>query len=158
MAFFNTGCSEAPPRSDAEFGICDREDGTPAYTVLVHEPAWVATVLNPDTKDVTFTAIDNCIDLPKDRRRCDGMLTTVDTLYLVELKNKLADWIPDALEQLESTMELLREQEDLTAFRFRKAFACNRRHRRFQEVGQERNLKCFREHGFRFDIHATITM
>lgn len=158
MAFFNTPCSEQPPRTDAEFGICDREDGTPAYTTLIEEPARVATVHNPEGKEVTFTAIDNCLALPPDRRRCDGMLTTDDTLYLVELKNVRTGWIQDALEQLESTIELLHENEDLTNFRLRKAFACNRRHARFQEVDHERNQRCFREYGFRLDIHATVTI
>lgn len=158
MMFLGTSCSETPPRTDAKFGICDREDGTPAYTVLMDDPDWVATVLNPHGKAVTFTAIDHCLQLPPEPRRCDGMLTTTDTLYLVELKSQRADWITDAIEQLESTMALLRAKEDLSTFRFKKAFACNRRHRHFQEVGQERNLKCFREYGFRLDIHATITI
>lgn len=158
MAFFNTTCSEQPPRTDVEFGICDREDGTRAYTTDIDEPARVATVLNPEGKEVTFTAIDNCFTLPVNRRRCDGMLTTDDTLYLVELKNVRAGWIQDALDQLESTIELLHEHEDLTNFRLRKAFACNRRHTRFQEIDNERNLRCFRDYGFRFDVNATITI
>jgi len=157
MAFFNTPCSEATPRTDAKFGICDREDGTPAYTDLNNEPSWVATVLNPEGKEVTFTAVDYCLSLPPTRRRCDGMLTTDDTLYLVELKNiGSAGWIPGALDQLECTIELLHENEDLTPFRNRKAFACNRRRTRFQEVDHERNQRCFRDYGFRLDIHATV--
>lgn len=159
MAFFNTACSEQPPRTDTEFGICDREDGTPAYTTLVEEPARVATVCNPEGKEVTFTAIDSCLPLPADRRRCDGMLTTDDTLYLVELKNMgTGGWIAEALDQLESTIELLHENEDLTRFRYRKAFACNRRRRRFQEVDHERGQRCFDKYKFRLDIHATITI
>jgi hypothetical protein len=141
-----------------EFGLCDKEDGTPAYTTLVADPAWVATVRNPHGKEVTFTAIDHCIEIPEIHRRCDCMLTTDDTLFLVELKSERAHWITGAVEQLESTMDLLRENEDLSPYRFKKGFACNRRHRHFQQVDHERNLRCFRDHGFRLDINATITV
>lgn len=161
MALFSGQCAE-PPRTDAEFGICDPQDGSKAYTDVVDNNGWDATVINADQQEVTFTAIDNCMvflrEGSKDQHRsCDGMLTTSEKLYLVELKNKGSSWISDGIEQLESTMNLIiASGEDLSRYRYKKAFVCNRKHRHFEELGNERNLRIFRTYGFRLDVHATV--
>lgn len=86
------------------------------------------------------------------------MLTTDDLLYLVELKDQKTNWIPHAIEQLESTVRFLREHHDLTRFRHKKAFACNKRHKAFATIDNERQRRFFRTYGFRIDVQATVVV
>lgn len=160
LNFFQSKCQE-PTINHIVFGLCDDENGGKAYTNTDDTSKWIATVKNDSQKHVVFTAIDKCVLFDneyKGRGRCDGMLTTTEDLYLVELKNKVADWQPDAIEQLVSTIQFLVESHDIGAYKKRKAFACNRKRKRFAEVDNELNLKCYRETGFRIDVQAEIVI
>lgn len=160
MDFFNPAC-QSGPFNQAQFGLCDDQNTTRAYVDTETPEKWVATVKNPSQKNVIFTAIDKCViqdrDKP-DRGRCDGMLTTKDQLYLVELKDQKTNWMPHAIDQLESTIQFLRDHHDLTPFRHKKAFACNKRHRVFVTVDHELKRRFFDGYGFRLDIQATVAM
>jgi hypothetical protein len=160
--FFETNCQE-PSKSDKTFGICDDGNGTPAYTDTADATKWVAKVVNENETDVAFTAIDNCIVLLREgtneeERSCDGMLTTAQSLYLVELKDKEKNWIADAKEQLENTIRLLSENHDISNFRYKKAFACNKKHPHFRVIDNAEQRKFFRQTGFRIDIQAEISV
>lgn len=78
------------------FGICDDTNEMPAYLDSVNKSIWIATVINNNQKEITFTAVDNCIEILRENgemeNRCDVMLTSDICLYLVELKNKVSDW------------------------------------------------------------------
>ncbi len=63
--FFNTRCKESA-LTNREFGICDNEDGSKAYTDVDNSPKWIAVVNNETQIEVTFTAIDNCIEILKE--------------------------------------------------------------------------------------------
>lgn len=160
MDFFKPEC-QSGPFDQAEFGLCDDQNTTCAYVDTATPEKWVATVRNPSRKAITFTAIDKCVirdaDEPE-RGRCDAMLTTDDLLYLVELKDQKTNWIPHAIEQLESTVRFLREHHDLTRFRHKKAFACNKRHKAFATIDNERQRRFFRTYGFRIDVQATVVV
>ncbi|MHA7131834.1 hypothetical protein [Algoriphagus namhaensis] len=154
--FFNVACQESP-RTDKEFGILD---GRPlAYTSASNPTSWIATVKNQSSKQVVFTAIDACVitgEELKGVKRCDGMLTTDDTLFLVELKDQQKNWQSAAIRQLIDTIEILLQNHDVSGYRHKKAFACNRAHQRFQEIDHELNLEIFRKFRFRIDAQATI--
>lgn len=158
MDFFKPECQSGPFDQD-QFGLCDDQNATQAYVDTATPEKWVATVENPARRPVTFTAIDKCViqdcDEP-DRGRCDGMLTTDDLLYLVELKDQKSNWKPNAIDQLESTILFLREYHDLTRFRTKKAFACNKRHKPFAHIDNELMLRFHRNYGFRIDVQATV--
>lgn len=158
MDFFKPKC-QSGPFSQAQFGLCDDQNATRAYVDTATPAKWVATVENPSQKAITFTAIDKCViqdcDAPG-RERCDGMLTTEDLLYLVELKDQKTNWQPRAIQQLESTIQFLREHHDLTPFRHKKAFACNKRHKPFAPVDHELKRRFFRDYSFRLDVQATV--
>ncbi|MNJ92154.1 hypothetical protein D3C87_98140 [compost metagenome] len=156
--FLASPCKENP-RTDIEFGICDDEDGSKAYTDIDNPTNWIATVSNESKKNVSFIAVDNCIFKKTDepgRRRCDGLLVTEDQLYFVELKDQMKGWISDAIEQLESTIEFFKESHNLEDFKHKKAFACNKKFRYFQEIDNEVNLTFFRKHKVRIDVQADI--
>ncbi len=110
--FFETECQE-DARTNAEFGICDDENGEKAYTTKEESNSWIATVKNDLQKNIVFTAIDNCIEILKEgtndqERTCDGMLTFDNHLYLIELKNQMTgSWKSDAFNQLENTIKLI---------------------------------------------------
>jgi len=74
------------------FGLCDDNNKLPAYLDSVNKALWVATVVNSKQKEITFTAIDNCIQVLREtgdiESRCDVMLTSDVCLYLVELKKQ----------------------------------------------------------------------
>lgn len=158
MNFFDAACQE-PAIKHAKFGICDDQDGTKAYTNITDDNKWVATVINPAQRVIVFTAIDACIikgDEALGRGRCDGMLTSSEHLYFVELKDQMSRWISDAIDQLESTIQFFTQYHDISAFRHKKAFACNKKHRVFQEIDNELNKKFFRKYRVRLDVQAEI--
>ena len=149
-------------RNDESFGICDDENGEKAYTDITNENKWIATVLNENRILLTFTAIDKCIlqdsEYPE-RGRCDGMLTSQNHLFLIELKNQRPPgWKNIAIGQLESTIKFLQEfhKRELQRFKYKKAFACNKRHRGFKVIDHEKQSKFFRKYKFRLDVQTNI--
>lgn len=158
MDFFRHEC-QSGPFHQTRFGLCDDQNATRAYVDTTTPAKWVATVENPSRLAVTFTAIDKCVLQDGDEPglgRCDGMLTTDELLYLVELKDQKTNWMPHALEQLESTIKLLLDHHDLTGFRHKKAFACNKRHKPFAIIDNDLQLRFRRDYGFRIDVQATV--
>lgn len=160
--FFETDCKESS-RNEKQFGICDDQNGTKAYTDIADDTKWIAKVTNNNEIDISFTAIDNCIIVykagTKDKESsCDGMLTFTESLFLVELKEKgVGGWISDAKGQLENTIKLISENHDLSKFRYKKAFACNRKHPNFTVIDTaERKAFFERTNGFRIDVQAEI--
>jgi len=160
MDFFKPDC-QSGPFDQAQFGLCDDQNATRAYVDTTTPEKWVATVDNPSRRAVTFTAIDKCVMQDGDepgRGRCDGMLTTDDLLYLVELKDQAPPWRQHAIEQLESSIQFLLAHHDVSRFRHKKAFACNKRRPAFVTVENELQLQFRREYGFRIDLQATVVV
>jgi len=144
------------------FGLCDDDDKLPAYLDSVNSAIWIATVINVSQKDVTFTAIDNCIEIFRENgdleSRCDVMLTSDICLYLVELKNKVSDWRSEGIDQLEATITTLKNADSAFYFSFRKrkAYVANRRHPHFVKA-QTDVMERFRDvHRIRLYLEATI--
>lgn len=162
--FFKTNCKESS-RKDKRFGICDDQNGTKAYTNIPDTTKWIAKVINESEMDISFTPIDNCITIFKpgtkdEESTCDGMLTFSESLYLVELKKQATGgWITGAKGQLENTIRLISENHDLSSFRYKKAFACNKKHPNFTVIeAAERKAFFDRTKGFRIDAQAEITI
>lgn len=162
--FFETDCKEES-RNEKQFGICDDQNGTKAYTDTSDSTKWIAKVTNVKEIDISFTAIDNCVIVLKDGTKdkessCDGMLTFTQNLYLVELKKQgTGGWISDAKGQLENTIKLISENHDLSNFRYKKAFACNRKHPSFTVIDTAERKSFFeRTGGFRIDVQAEIVV
>lgn len=161
--FFKTACQTIT--NQQKFGICDDEDiseKTPAYINTNDESRWIAVVLNEHSKDILFTAIDNCIDVFRENgemeSRCDVMLTCENSLILVELKNKASDWKASGIDQIEATLIRLIENHETYYYSFkkRKAYVANRRHPRFQVIDNEIMRRFSKEYKIWLDIQATI--
>jgi hypothetical protein len=157
--FFNNRCQE-PSISAQLFGLCDDQNGLKAYTNVLTPNTWVATVENPETKPVIFTAIDNCVEILRGdgslERRCDGMLTYTDNIVFVELKEVEKAWITGAVEQLETTIQYFTENHDINLFRHKRAFACNKKHPRFKVIEPETKKRFFHNYRVRLNIQGII--
>jgi hypothetical protein len=148
--------------SEPLFGLCDDDNKSPAYLDLANNAIWIATVINVSEKEITFIAIDNCIEIFRENgdieSRCDVMLTSDICLYLVELKNKVSDWRSEGIEQLEATIITLKNGESAFYFSFRKrkAYVANRRHLHFVKAETD-VMERFRDiHRIRLYLEATI--
>jgi len=160
LNFFNPDC-QYPPISSNSFGLCDKEDNTKAFPSTTKPKEWIAEVKNDNGLEVVFTAIDKCVLQDNEfegRGRCDGMLTTDQHLYLVELKNQNKNWQTDAKKQLFSTIDFLIDNHDISQYKLKKAFACNKQRKKFAYTDNEENLALFRKTGFRLDIQAEIVI
>jgi hypothetical protein len=158
MNFFDATCQE-PAINQSEFGLCDDQDGTKAYTDITDATKWVATVKNPKQKNLVFTAIDACVIKSNEevgRGRCDGMLTSDEHLFFVELKEQRSNWISGAIDQLESTIQFFIQNHDISIYRHKKAFACNKKHSGFQEIDNALNKRFFTDYKVRIDVQAEI--
>lgn len=158
LNFYEVSCQE-PSRSEQLFGICDGASGAKAYTDTSDLEKWVATVKNDRNKVLVFTAVDKCVikdSEHKGRGRCDGLLTSDEHIYFIELKDQDKGWASDAIDQLESTIQFFIDNHDIDIYRHKKAFACNKRRKHFQEIDNEFNLKFFRKYKVRIDVQAEI--
>lgn len=158
LNFFNNICQEGPINAP-QFGLCDDLPGRPAYTNFDNPDIWIAKVKNSGAVEVVFTAIDKCVIQDNQypgRGRCDAMLTTSKCLFLVELKDQEPPWQSDALEQLVSTIKFLQDNHNISQFKIRKVFACNKKREKFIAFDNEENQRFFRETTFRKDFQTEI--
>ena len=157
--FFQTGCQEAPI-SALQFGICDDQNSRIAYTDITDSMKWVATVNNAQATPVTLTAIDKCVQILRedgnDERKCDAMLTYLDNIVFVELKDVRRNWISDAVEQLEITIQQFIANHDLSIYRHKRAFACNKKQPNFHVIDNEMKRRFFDTYRVRLNVQATI--
>lgn len=88
--FFEATCRKTA--SDIKFGLCDDDNTEPAFIDTDHEDDWIATVINSSAKVVSFTAIDNCIEILRDNgdmdSRCDVMLNYRKQFVVRGVENK----------------------------------------------------------------------
>ncbi len=149
------------------FGICDRDDKSPAFLNIDHSEKWIATVVNASPpKTIQFTAIDNCIDICRDNgemeSRCDAMLQYEDRLVFVELKTKRADWKSEGLGQIEATVKrmLLEIPEYYFGFKKRKAIVANSKHPSPAFHGSDKEIREIfkRQYRMHLQFEAEITL
>jgi len=162
LDFFANRCQHHNINAE-EFGLCDPENGTKAYVDFTNSNDWIAKVKNSNHHSFTFTAIDKCVITDSELQgiqRCDAMLHSSEHLYLIELKDQNKDWVQGAINQLESTVELLiaNHEDRLKSFRIKKAFACNKQKRIFQSIDNEKQKRFYHKYKFRLDIQANIVI
>ena len=150
------------------FGICDDEDKaekTPAYVDcnVDNRKSWIAEVNNSSGAPVKFIAVDNKIEILREdgnmENRCDAMLHNEKYIIFVELKNQRQDWIKHAVEeQLATTINIFKQNHDISVFRHKFAYACNKQHPSFASSHKEYMHKFRKEHGVRLVICNEITI
>jgi len=141
VVFFQLRCQTSSKKRT--FGICDNPPPAtdPAYIDEENGQNWIATIDNFYQSEITFTAIDHCIEFPlrpdgKQSKRCDGVLTYGDTVAFVELKARDehgTKWIKDAEEQLLVSIALFEKSNEAEEFPVKKAYIVNSDRPRFRE-------------------------
>jgi len=149
------------------FGLCDDPDPakTPAYIDETDGAKWIAVVENEMRRNITFTAIDNCVDIlrqsGKMMQRCDGMLTYDNTVIFVELKDRQPlrnAWVLDAIPQLKSTIEVFEGTESANTYDNKLAYIANKQHPIFKSSQQKRMDLFLDETGYILRIHNRINI
>ncbi len=162
--FFKAVCQKTT--SEKKFGLYDAEDKTPAKIKLTDESTWNATILNNDGKTVSFTAIDNCIDVFRENgemdSRCDCMLTYDSTLLFIELKNKRDSWQAEGLSQIENVAKIMIDKipNHYYSFKKRKAIVANRKNQfpAFNSSNAEQRQYFSSKYKMRVQFDAEITI
>lgn len=147
----------------ANFGLCDDDNRSSAY-ISLNENAhkWIARIINEHTKEIVFTAIDNCIPIYKNddntemESRIDGMLTYDNEIVFVELKDRRANWIQDGIEQIRNTIIIFSKNHSLETYDKRRAFLANRQKPQFQYSQKQKMQEFKNELGVRLIIHNEI--
>lgn len=88
--------------------------------------------------------------------RCDAMLSNADNLVFIELKNERQKWFPHAVEQLQKTIDVFKQYNDVCMYKRKRAYACNVRHPNFAYSNKELKQKFYQTNGFRLYDEKTI--
>ncbi|WP_017294286.1 hypothetical protein [Geminocystis herdmanii] len=164
--FFDERCQSKT--SKLKFGICDDSSlpQAPAYIdsdIANEQTKWIAIVENINAIEITFTAIDNCIEIRKANgkmdNRCDGMLTYQNNIIFVELKerdyqNKV--WIDKGDKQLRTTISNFVTNHNLADYKSKKAYIANRKKPYFQYSHKQQMQKFKNDTGFLLVIEQKI--
>ncbi len=135
------------------FGLCDDPppDRNPAYIDEANGANWIAVVENESQKQITFSAIDNCIEIlrpdGKMKQRCDGVLSYNSTVIFVELKDRDVHgnaWVEEAIPQLKSSIESFEDTAMADNFNKKLAYISNKQHPKFKST-QQRRMEAFYE-------------
>jgi hypothetical protein len=149
------------------FGLCDDPPPAkrPAYIDEKDGDRWIAVVVNEESFDTTFTAVDNCIETRrvdgKTDNRCDGILSYDTTVIFVELKQRGAignAWVIDAEVQLKASIGYFERNADSDDYTVKKAYISNSEHPKFKYT-QARRMEQFQaDTGFTLRIENRIIL
>ena len=159
MDFFDPKYLTESPHNEAMFGLVD--DGLLARSTTSNESSWVAVVKNRQWKSVQFVPVDHNIQIFEDgneRSMCDGMLYDMDKSWLafVEMKEQIGEWMRAARLQLESTIAIFKKSHNAEEFRYRFAYAANRKHPHFQFSQKQVMQEFYNQYKFRLLFQNNI--
>lgn len=164
--FFKSQCQSVSNKK--RFGLCDEQNNKqPAYLDERNGDKWIAVVENEKLKEVHFIAIDNCIDIWRDKEkkemdnRCDSMLWYEATIVFVELKDRESKkdknaWVEEGEKQLRRTIEYFEKTEQSDRFTEKRAYIANKAHPKFKESQLVRMKRFQQETGYTLRIENRI--
>lgn len=111
--FFQARCQSKT--NEEIFGIYD---APPATLLFVNSDDWTVWIDNANAKEITHTAIDDCLGIPvAEGERCESMIVYEDVLTFIELKDRNGGrWAGKAREQLINTIILFKRDADITVY------------------------------------------
>ncbi len=174
--FFEAVCQSHSNKK--RFGLCDDPPSTkkpayddpppvikPAYIDENNGAEWIAVVVNEHLYEITFTAIDRCIDIKridgKMEKRCDGVLTYQSTVIFIELKGGGASgsrWVKDAEKQLRTSIGYFELTEQAEDYAKKKAYIANSEHPKFKESQARRMDQFLSDTGYVLRIENRIIL
>ena len=163
--FWNENCQSSS--SKKLFGLCDdpAPSNAPAYIDEENGAKWIGVVANENLYEVTFTAIDHCVNIQSTDnnqvKRCDGLLTYEQTAVFVELKERSAmgsQWVKDAEQQLRSTIHYFELNDDADDYKVKKAYIANSGHPKFKASQAARMARFLSDTGYVLRIENRIIL
>ncbi len=164
--FFKSQCQSVSNKK--RFGLCDEQNNKqPAYLDERNGDKWIAVVENEKLKEVHFIAIDNCIDIWRDKEkkemdnRCDSMLWYEATIVFVELKDRESKkdknaWVEEGEKQLRRTIEYFEKTEQSDRFTEKRAYIANKAYPKFKKSQLVRMKRFQQETGYTLRIENRI--
>jgi len=145
------------------FGICDDKPHQRACIDTIDGRNWMTVIENDLRHDVTFTALDNCIEIRKDNgkmeSRCEGIITYNYTIIFLEIKDRTGGantWAKDADKQLKTSIALIELKVDLGNFLSRKAYISNRIQRGSKQNHPVRIKQFLEQTGYILRVNSSI--
>lgn len=151
--FFKAGCISKA--SEPVFGIYDVP---PAALRFEDSDNWHVWVDNADEEEVTFVAVDQCLDIPwNEGERCEALLTFKDVLMFVELKDRDGGrWAGKSRDQLINTIKLFKRDADMSPYRRFLGHIANKQRPYFKSGGKAFFEKFEDETGFILRVNNVI--
>jgi len=151
--FFQKECTDNT--SESIFGIIDLP---PATLVFDQAENWVVWIDNNKGINITFTAVDDCLNIPHaEGERCEAMLTYDNALMFIELKDRDSGrWAGKARDQLENTIRLFKRDADLTPYVRLYAHIANKQRPYFKSGGSSFSEKFEYDTGFILRVSDVI--
>lgn len=151
--FFKTQCTTNT--SEKIFGIYDIP---PATIDFFNSDIWIAWVDNDNQVELTFTAIDACLNIPHfEGERCEAMLRYADTLIFIELKDRDGGrWAGKARDQLANTIKLFKRDAGLNGYNRFYSYIANKQRPNFKSGGNNFSQQFEDETGFILRVSDVI--
>jgi len=151
--FFEPGCTQQT--NETIFGVIDLPPATLRFDDM---DSWNASVDNEKGLDITFTAIDGCLNIPDfEGERCEAMMTYVDAILFIELKDRDGGrWAGKARDQLENTIALFKRDVGLNGYVRRYAHIANKQRPHFYAGGKNFSQTFEDDTGFILRVNDVI--
>ena len=143
--FFQAQCQSKT--NETVFGIYD---APPATLSFENSDDWHVWVDNPNTKEVSHTAIDDCLGIPRSEgERCESMITYDDVLTFIELKDRDGGrWAGKARDQLINTIALFKRDANIAVYKKLYGHIANKQRPNFKAGGKNFSQQFEDETGF----------
>ncbi len=130
--FFQAPCQSKT--NETVFGIYD---APPATLSFANSDDWHVWVDNPNAKEVSHTAIDDCLSIPySEGERCESMIIYDDVLTFIELKDRNGGrWAGKARDQLINTIALFKRDVGLAGYNKLYGHIANKQRPNFKSGG-----------------------
>lgn len=151
--FFQASCQSRT--NEAIFGIYDAPPATLSFADAENWNLWVDNVNN---KDITHTAVDDCLGIPDtEGERCESMITYDDVVIFVELKDRNSSgWAGKARDQLINTIALFKRDADVSVYTRHYGHIANKQRPIFKSGGKQFSQKFEDATGFILRVSDVI--
>lgn len=151
--FFQAQCQSST--NEKIFGIYDVP---PATLSFANSDDWHLWVDNPNAKEVSHIAIDDCLGIPRaEGERCESMITYDNVLTFIELKNRDGGrWEGKARDQLVNTIRLFKRDASIATYERLFGHIANKQRPHFKAGGSSFSQQFEDETGFILRVSDVI--
>ena len=149
---------QAPCQSKTQETVFGIYDVPPATLSFKNSDDWQAWVDNPKGKEITHTAIDDCLEILRiEGERCESMITYDDVLTFIELKDRDGGrWAGKARDQLINTIALFKRDADVALYKRLYGHIANKQRPYFKAGGKSFSQQFEDETGFILRVSDVI--